>query len=76
MLSADLEGTAADQLGVRRSVVEAIALKTLFYLGEASVQELADRMLIAPYIVEGHLPAHAEGSCSCRRSASRTAATA
>jgi predicted ATPase with chaperone activity len=53
MLSADLEGAAADQLGVRPSVVEAIALKTLFYLGEASVQELADRMHIGPYVVEG-----------------------
>jgi MoxR-like ATPase len=53
MLSADLDGTAAEQLGVRRSVVEGLALKTLFYLGEATVQELAERMHIAPYIVEG-----------------------
>jgi DNA-binding MarR family transcriptional regulator len=53
VLSADLEGTAAEGLGVRRSVVESLMLKTLFYLGEASVQELAEQLRIAPYIVEG-----------------------
>ena len=53
MLSADLEGTAAEGLGVRRSVVENLMLKTLFYLGEATVQELGDQMRIAPYIIEG-----------------------
>ena len=53
MLSADLEGTAAEGLGIRRSVVENLALKTLFYLGDASIQELADSLHIAPYIVEG-----------------------
>ena len=53
MLSADLEGTAAEGLGVRRSVVENLTLKTLFYLGEASIQELAENLRIAPYIVEG-----------------------
>jgi len=30
VLSADLEGTAAEGLGVRRSVVENLTLKTLF----------------------------------------------
>jgi len=53
VLSADLEGTAAEGLGIRRSVVENLALKTLFYLGDASIQELADQLHIAPYIVEG-----------------------
>jgi predicted ATPase with chaperone activity len=53
MLSADLEGTAAEGLGVRRSVVENLTLKTLFYLGEATIQELAEQLRIAPYIVEG-----------------------
>ena len=53
MLSADLEGTAAEGLGVRRSVVENLTLKSLFYLGDASIQELSDNLRIAPYIVEG-----------------------
>jgi predicted ATPase with chaperone activity len=53
VLSADLEGTAAEGLGIRRSVVENLALKTLFYLGDASIQELAEHLRIAPYIVEG-----------------------
>jgi predicted ATPase with chaperone activity len=53
VLSADLEGTAAEGLGVRRSVVENLTLKTLFYLGDASIQELAEQLRIAPYIVEG-----------------------
>jgi len=53
VLSADLEGTAAEGLGVRRSVVENLALKSLFYLGEATIQELAEQLRIAPYIVEG-----------------------
>ena len=53
MLSADLEGTAAEGLGIRRSVVENLAMKTLFYLGDASVQELAEQLRVAPYIVEG-----------------------
>ena len=53
MLSADLEGTAAEGLGVRRNVVEGLTLKTLFYLGEATIQELAEHLHIAPFIVEG-----------------------
>src|SRR5262245_29441962 len=53
VLSADLEGTAAEGLGVRRNVVENLALKTLFYLGEAPIDELAEHLRIAPYIVEG-----------------------
>ena len=53
MLSADLEGTAAEGLGVRRSVVEGLALKTLYYLGDATIQELADHLHVAPFIVEG-----------------------
>ncbi len=53
MLSADLEGNAAEGLGVRRSVVENLTLKTLFYLGEATIQELAEQLRIAPFIVEG-----------------------
>ena len=53
MLSADLEGTAIEGLGVRRSVTEGLALKSLFYLGEATIQELADGLCIAPFIVEG-----------------------
>ena len=53
MLSADLDGTAAESLGVRRSVVDGLTLKTLFYLGEASVHELGEQLHIAPYIVEG-----------------------
>jgi predicted ATPase with chaperone activity len=40
-------------LGVRRSVVENLTLKTLFYLGEAAIQELAENLRIAPFIVEG-----------------------
>jgi predicted ATPase with chaperone activity len=53
VLSADFDGIAAEGLGVRRSVVENLTLKTLFYLGEASIQELAEYLRIAPYIVEG-----------------------
>jgi predicted ATPase with chaperone activity len=53
VLSADLEGTAAEGLGVRRSLVENLTLKTLFYLGEATIHELAEQLRIAPYIVEG-----------------------
>ncbi len=53
MLSADLEGTAAEGLGVRRSVVENLTLKVLFYLGEATIHELSEQLRIAPYIVEG-----------------------
>jgi predicted ATPase with chaperone activity len=53
VLSADLEGTAAEGLGIRRSVVENLTMKTLFYLGDASIQELAEQLRIAPYIVEG-----------------------
>src|SRR5689334_23635369 len=53
VLSADFDGIAAEGLGVRRSVVENLTLKTLFYLGEASIQELGEHLRIAPYIVEG-----------------------
>jgi hypothetical protein len=53
VLSADFDGIAAEGLGVRRSVVENLTLKTLFYLGEASIQELSEHLRIAPYIVEG-----------------------
>jgi predicted ATPase with chaperone activity len=53
VLSADLEGNAAEGLGVRRSLVEGLTLKTLFFLGEATIQELADQLRIPPYIVEG-----------------------
>jgi len=53
VLSADLEGTAAEGLGVRRSLIDGLTLKTLFYLGEATVAELAEQMRIAPYIIEG-----------------------
>ena len=53
MLSADIDGTAANELGVRRSLIDSLAMKTLFQLGESSVHELSEHLHIAPYIVEG-----------------------
>ena len=53
MLSADFEGNAAEGLGVRRAIIENLAMKTLFYLTEASINELAQHLCVAPYIVEG-----------------------
>jgi hypothetical protein len=53
MLIADVDGTGAEGLGVRLSVVDNLTLKTLFQLGEASIQELAGRLHVSPFIVEG-----------------------
>ena len=53
MLTPDIDGTAAEGLGVRRSVVENLTLKTLFYLGESTIHELATQLHIASFIVEG-----------------------
>src|SRR5262249_40857786 len=53
MLSADIDGTAASELGVRRSLIDGLTMKTLFQLGESSVQELSEHLHIAPFIVEG-----------------------
>jgi predicted ATPase with chaperone activity len=48
----DAEGTIVEGLGIRRSLVEAITLKSLYYLGEASVQELSQQMCVSRSVVE------------------------
>jgi predicted ATPase with chaperone activity len=48
----DAEGTIVEGLGIRRSFVEALMLKTLYYLGEASLQELSQQMCISRSVVE------------------------
>jgi predicted ATPase with chaperone activity len=53
MLSADIDGSAAEELGVRRNLIDSLTMKTLYQLGESSVQELAEHLHIAPFIVEG-----------------------
>jgi len=40
------EGAIVEELGVRRSLVEALTLKSLYYLGEASLHELAQHTRI------------------------------
>jgi predicted ATPase with chaperone activity len=46
------EATIVEGLGIRRSLVEALTLKSLYYLGEASLHELAQQMCINRSIVE------------------------
>ena len=58
MLIADFDGSAVERLGVRRGIVENLALKTLFSLGEVSVQELATHLRVTPFIVEGVFQRH------------------
>jgi DNA-binding MarR family transcriptional regulator len=48
----DAEGTIVEGLGIRRSLVEALTLKSLYYLGEASLHELAQQMCISRSVVE------------------------
>ena len=48
----DAEGTIIEGLGIRRSLVEALTLKTLYYLGEASVQELSQQMCVSRSVIE------------------------
>jgi len=49
----DLGGTMITDLGVRRSLIEGLVIKTLHYLGEASTHELAKQLCISPSIVDG-----------------------
>ena len=58
MLIADFDGSAVEGLGVRRGVVENLALKTLFCLGEVSIKELATQLRVTPFIVEGVFQRH------------------
>jgi MoxR-like ATPase/DNA-binding MarR family transcriptional regulator len=46
------EGTVVEGLGIRRSLVEALVLKTLYYLGEASLHELSQQLHINRAIVD------------------------
>src|SRR5262245_14500703 len=48
----DAEGTIVEGLGIRRALVEALTLKSLYYLGEASVQELSQQMCVSRSVVE------------------------
>lgn len=48
----EAEGTVIEGLGIRRSLVEALTLKSLYYLGEASVQELSQQLCINRSVVE------------------------
>lgn len=48
----EAEGTVIEGLGIRRSLVEALTLKSLYYLGEASVQELSQQLCINRAVVE------------------------
>jgi predicted ATPase with chaperone activity len=45
-MHASAEGAIVEELGVRRSLVEAIALKTLYHLGDTSLHELAQHARI------------------------------
>jgi predicted ATPase with chaperone activity len=47
------EGTVVEGLGIRRSLVEGLTLKTLYHLGEASLHELASQLCINRSIVDG-----------------------
>ena len=58
MLVADFDGSAVEGLGVRRGIVENLALKTVFCLGETSIKELAAQLCITPFIVEGVFQRH------------------
>src|SRR5262245_33410734 len=51
----DAEGTIVEGLGIRRALVEALTLKSLYYLGEASVQDLAQQMCVSRSVVESIL---------------------
>jgi len=46
------EGVIVEGLGIRRSLVEALVLKSLYFLGEASLHELAQQMCISRAVVE------------------------
>ena len=46
------ESTFIAELGLRRSLVDALTLKTLFYLGEASIHELAKQMCISRAVAD------------------------
>lgn len=46
------ESTVVEELGIRRSLVENLTLKTLYYLGEASLHELAAQLCINRSIVD------------------------
>jgi predicted ATPase with chaperone activity len=48
----DAEGTIVEGLGIRRSLIEALMLKSLYYLGEAGLHELAQQMCISRAVVE------------------------
>jgi predicted ATPase with chaperone activity len=46
------EGTVIEELGIRRSLVENLTLKTLYHLGEASLHELAGQLCISRSVVD------------------------
>jgi predicted ATPase with chaperone activity len=46
------EGVVIEGLGIRRSLVEALVLKSLYFLGEASLHELAQQLCITRAVVE------------------------
>jgi len=46
------EGTVIEGLGVRRSLVEALTLKTLYHLGEASLHELSSHLCVNRSVVD------------------------
>lgn len=46
------EGTVIEGLGIRRSLVESLTLKTLYHLGEASLHELSSHLRINRSVVD------------------------
>ena len=55
MTSEKMDGGGAflPELGVRRSLIEGLTIKTLHFLGEATTHDLAKQMCISPAIVDG-----------------------
>jgi len=46
------ESTVVEELGIRRSLLEGLTMKTLFQLGEASLHELAEQLRVNRSIVD------------------------
>ena len=49
----DTGGVFIPELGIRRSMIEGLTIKTLYFLGEGTTHDLATQMCISPSIVDG-----------------------
>jgi hypothetical protein len=49
----DTGGVFLPELGIRRSLIEGLTIKTLHFLGEGTTHDLAAQMCISPSIVDG-----------------------